>query len=203
MKRKIILSTLLLAISLTGFCTVWTISNTGNTFTPDTIIIDFGDTVNFVLSPSHQPREVSQASWNANGNTALAGGFETAFGGGIVLPEQLGIGTHYYVCVPHAFLGMKGIIFVNSPAAVADDQLRANSAIYPNPSNGKFQLSIDASLLTKNYKMEICNLQGESIYQSEITSAKSDIDLSNRSNGIYFVKIFNGQALLTKKIVIR
>ncbi|MFN0189440.1 MAG: T9SS type A sorting domain-containing protein [Bacteroidia bacterium] len=40
------------------------------------------------------------------------------------------------------------------------------------------------------------------MYQSAITNPKTDIDLSNPTKGIYFVKIFDRQTILTKKIVI-
>lgn len=114
MRNKILLSLLLMSTSLTGFCTVWTVNNSGLTFTPATITINAGDTVHFVLSTSHNAREVSQATWNANDTTALAGGFQAPFGGGLVLPAQLGVGTHYFVCTPHASFGMKGTIIVQN-----------------------------------------------------------------------------------------
>ncbi len=119
MKTKILLSLLMLSSSLTAFCTVFTINNSGNTFTPANITITFGDTVNFVIAGSHDAREVSQTTYNANGNTALPGGFQTPFGGGMVLPAQLAVGTHYFVCTPHAAFGMKGIITVVSCTAPA------------------------------------------------------------------------------------
>ena len=203
MKNKILLSLLLLSTSLTGFCTVWTVNNSANTFTPATITINFGDTVNFVITTAHDAREVSQTTWNANGNTALTGGFQTPFGGGMVLPAQLGVGTHYYVCTPHASIGMKGTIIVqNSTTGIAENQSQTNISVYPNPSNGQFQFSMDGSPLSKDCKMEIYSVQGERIYQSVITNTKSDIDLSNQTKGIYFVKMYNGQTILTKKMVI-
>ena len=114
MKIKIILSLLLLFTSLSAFCTIWTVGNAGATFTPDTITINPGDTVNFILDPSHDALEVSQSTWNLNDNTPLFGGFLTPYGGGLVLPAHLSIGTHYYVCEPHASMGMKAVIIVQS-----------------------------------------------------------------------------------------
>ena len=203
MKTKILLSLLLLSSSLTGFCTVWTVNNSGLTFTPATITINFGDTVNFIISSGHDAREVSLTTWNSNGNTALTSGFQTPFFGGMVLPAQLGVGTHYYVCTPHASMGMKGTIIVqNSTAGIAENQSQTNISVYPNPSNGQFQFSMDGSPLSKDCKMEIYSVQGERIYQSVITNTKSDIDLSNQTKGIYFVKMYNGQTILTKEMVI-
>jgi plastocyanin len=203
MKNKLLLSLLLLSTSLTSFCTVWTVNNSANTFTPATITITFGDTVNFVITNAHDAVEVSQTTWNVNGNTPLPG-FSVPFGGGMVLPAQLGVGTHYYVCTPHASIGMKGTIIVqNSTTGIAENQSQINLSVYPNPSNGQFQFAIDGSQVAKNCKVEIYNVQGERIYQSAITNTKTDIDLSNQTNGIYFVKIYNGQTILTKKIVIQ
>lgn len=136
MKNKILLSILLLSTSLTGFCTIWTVTNTANTFTPATITITVGDTVNFVITTAHNAIEVSQATYNANGNTALSGGFQTAFGGGMVLPAQLGVGTHYYVCTPHASMGMKGTIIVqNCSAPATPTAINGNATVCSTSSN--------------------------------------------------------------------
>ena len=45
--------------------------------------------MNFTLAASYDAVEVNQATWNANGTTALPGGFQTPFGGGLVLPSIL------------------------------------------------------------------------------------------------------------------
>lgn len=203
MKKKILLSILLLSSSLIAFCTTWTITNSGFSFNPATITINLGDSVNFGITASHDAREVSMATWNVNGSTALPGGFQTPFGGGLVLPAQLGLGTHYYVCTPHASGGMKAKIIVqSSTTGIAENQSQTNLSVYPNPSNGKFQFALEGSQVLKNCKMEIYNVQGVRICQSVITNTKTDIDLSNQPNGIYFLKFFNGQTILTKKIVI-
>jgi hypothetical protein len=74
-------------------------------------------------------------------------------------------------------------------------------SIFPNPSSGKFQVAIDGSQFSKRCTLEIYNICGEQIYQSVITNSKSEIDLSNYANGIYFVKCSNGQTLLTAKFI--
>ncbi|MBK7966307.1 MAG: hypothetical protein IPK10_14175 [Bacteroidetes bacterium] len=71
-----------------------------------------GDTVTFSINGSHDAREVSQTTWNANSSAALLGGFQVPFGGGTLFPAQLGVGTHYYVCTNHISMGMKGTIIV-------------------------------------------------------------------------------------------
>ena len=136
MKNKILLTLLLIKLTLTGFSTVWPVFNIGNTFSSATITINFGDTVNFLISGSHDAREVSLMTWNANGNTALFGGFQTNFGGGMVYPNQLGIGSHYYVCTPHASMGMKGIIIVqNCSAPISPNSIIGNANVCSATSN--------------------------------------------------------------------
>jgi len=76
-------------------------------------------------------------------------------------------------------------------------------SISPNPSNGKFQLAVSGSQFAKNYNVEIYNIRGEEIYKSQIRNPKSEIDLSTQPGGIYFIKIHNGQTVLSKKIVIQ
>lgn len=86
------------------------IISSGLTFDPDTLTVDAGDTVFFVVPPDHVPREVSKATWLANGSTSN-GGFDLSSGGGTYVADAGGV--DYYVCVPHAAGGMKGVIMVN------------------------------------------------------------------------------------------
>jgi len=87
------------------------------TFIPESLVVPPGRTVHFVLDPMHTAREVSEATWNAN-DTISTGGFELTSGGGSAVLSSLG--THYYVCVPHASIGMKGKIIV-APSTVPAD----------------------------------------------------------------------------------
>ncbi len=189
--------------SLTGLCTVWTITNSGVTFSPATVTINQGDTVNFVLESEHNAIQVSQLTWNANGSVALSGGFQTSFGGGMVLPEQLTPGTHFYVCTPHASFGMKGTIVVQATTGIGNNELLPDFSIQPNPSNGKFKVETKALQSSKQPDLKVFNVRGEKIHQSVITSQETEIDLNDQSSGIYFVRLDDGQTVRTEKIVIQ
>jgi plastocyanin len=138
MKHLIVISCLMVFAGYSGFAVTHTITNSGFTFSPDNITISQGDTINFVLASIHNARQVTQATWNANGITSN-GGFDTPFGGGHIVPIQPG--TYYYVCINHAAMGMKGIITVNTIATGINPgnttlpplfELKQN---YPNPFN--------------------------------------------------------------------
>jgi plastocyanin len=87
-----------------------TVIDSGFAFSPATLTIRAGDTVNFMLSASHDAVEVSKTTWDANGAISN-GGFSVPFGGGSVTFSRPGI--YYYVCVAHVSFGMKGMIVVN------------------------------------------------------------------------------------------
>lgn len=96
-----------------SFAATSTITASGFTFSPASITIANGDSVNFSIASSHNVVEVSFATWSASGSTPLVGGFSLPYGGGLLTSSTgLTLGTHYYVCTPHAGMGMKGIIIV-------------------------------------------------------------------------------------------
>jgi len=69
--------------------------------------------------------------------------------------------------------------------------------IYPNPTKGKFTINSNEKISS----VEVYNLIGEKIYtNTNLTS--NEIDLTNISKGIYFVKIFVGAKTHIEKIVI-
>lgn len=115
--KKIVLCLALMACSVAGFNATTLIVSSGFAFSPDAVTINVGDSVNFQLGNIHNALEVSQSTYNANGTTPLSGGFSVPFGGGWVLPANLSVGVHYYVCTNHASMGMKGTITVSQSAA--------------------------------------------------------------------------------------
>jgi plastocyanin len=195
---------LLFGIAIAGFSTTHTITNSGTTFSPATITISTGDSVRFNLGGTHNSVEVSQTTWNANGTTPLPG-FSLPFGGGLLLPAQLTPGTHYYVCVPHAEFGMKGTIIVQSTTGVNDISSKTDVSIFPNPSNGVFQLEINSSQSSQNYELSVYDISGATVLTTLLSNDKNkhSIDLSEFPKGIYFIRVYNEAEFFTKRIVVK
>jgi plastocyanin len=185
---KYILSIILLfLLSITGFSTKWTITNSGDTFVPSTLTIASGDSVLFAVASNHQPIEVSQATWNADGNTQLPGGFSLPFGGGLVLPSQLGTGTHYYVCSVHALMGMKGTITVQSSSGIENNQFQQKISVFPNPAHNVITITIEKDLVGSQYY--ITDQAGKKVSDGTLLFSSNPIDLNELTPGIYLIQV--------------
>jgi plastocyanin len=187
MKFKILPITLFLSgFSLVAQATVWNVKNSGNTFTPATITIPLGDTVVFEITNDHDAVEVSQATYNANGSTALSGGFSVSFGGGTIVPT---LGDHWYVCTPHASMGMKGIIKVTTPNNIQDVFVTTKIDIYPNPVTDI--LSVRSTATLKNVQYSIVDITGKVISTGIFNGAALDVNVATLSNGAYYLQLGN------------
>ena len=74
-----------------------------------------------------------------------------------------------------------------------------NFNIYPNPTNGRFDIEFDNNL-EKN-AIEIYSIYGTKVYES-IDNNKSSISISNLKSGIYLIKVNQNENTVTKKLVI-
>ena len=185
--KKLLFSLLLFLLSTASFCTTWQITNAGFTFSPATVTIQLGDSVNFTLAPVHDALEVSQATWNANGSTPLPGGFLVPFGGGLLVPSQLPVGTHYYVCENHVSLGMKGIIIVQNNAGISANQLPLNFSVYPNPASTSITLNAGSNLVGSHYF--ITDLAGRQVLNGNLANEATLVDISQLIPGVYMIRL--------------
>jgi plastocyanin len=185
--KNFLFSFLLLLLGTASFCTTWTITNVGFTFSPATVTIHLGDSVNFTLEASHNALEVSQTTWNANGTTPLAGGFQTPFGGGLVLPSLLGVGTHYYVCTNHVSGGMKGIIIVQNNSGISNNQLPSDLSVSPNPASNSITLKAGNDLVGSQYL--ITDQGGRQILTGKLVDITTQVDISQLSPGVYLIQV--------------
>ncbi|MCB2204575.1 T9SS type A sorting domain-containing protein [bacterium] len=142
--KSLVLYCFALVCLLSGsvLATTHTVVNSGFSFSPSSLTINVGDTVVFNLGSAHNVVEVSQATWNANGNTPLSGGFTLPFGGGTLIFSTAG--TEYYVCSPHASSGMKGTInvvqtTVSTSTLAASSYCVGDMMTVPYTASGNFQ----------------------------------------------------------------
>lgn len=73
--------------------------------------------------------------------------------------------------------------------------------ISPNPTLGSFIISFEGPILKGSVK--ILNILGANIFTTNICNeTKKEINLKNISDGIYFVKVFDGEKYYCKKLII-
>ncbi|CAN5644836.1 hypothetical protein BH11BAC1_BH11BAC1_09730 [soil metagenome] len=153
-------------------------NNSGNvTILPGNGAGNFGSPINFAVDSF--PNSIIAADFNADGKIDIA-----------TATTQSNIDS--------------GIVSVllncNTTGTMQPENISDQLKVYPNPNNGFFHLSTDA----KNIKIKISNVFGEIIHSSDINQEKIRIDLSNQTNGIYFLRTYcNDRNLTNRKIIIQ
>ena len=97
------------------------------------------------------------------------------------------------------------MIIVEEATATEDIRFPSGVSLYPNPSNGKFQLIIEDAQLAKNYDMAIYDVQGRRVYtrsKSEM-GITNDIDLTGKEKGLFIVKLTEGKIIYSQTVIIQ
>jgi hypothetical protein len=81
-----------------------------------------------------------------------------------------------------------------------DQSTNENILIYPNPSRGFINLSVDHSTFPVNF--DITNTNGVVVYKNQITSNQQIEDISALPKGLYLIRIYLKDKTNTKKIVL-
>ena len=109
------------------------IQPSGFTWSPSVLTVFAGTEITFIVNGNHHAREVSEATWNANGTTSN-GGFDFLTG-----THQLTLtvpGVYYYVCVPRVGMGMKGCHILETNTGLNESSSPV-FGIFPNPASNE------------------------------------------------------------------
>ncbi len=93
---------------------------------------------------------------------------------------------------------------VSNPQGIAEE-LANSFTLYPNPTNGEFQLIFNLNE-SRDLNIEVINVIGDQVYAGSFGDVKNqnvNMDLSGMASGVYFVKVYSGDESVTKKIVLR
>jgi len=80
----------------------------------------------------------------------------------------------------------------------AINKIESNINIYPNPSNGVFNIN----LANTDNIIEIYNIKGQLILSQETNDSNTTIDLSSQSKGVYILKLQFDEQTITEKIIV-
>jgi len=92
---------------------------------------------------------------------------------------------------------------INSSCSMANDEFMTDGVgVYPNPSNGVFEVEFAHGIVEKT-SIVIYNVLGQEV--KSLDCARDDktmkVDLSDYPSGVYLVKIANGDVVLEKRIL--
>jgi hypothetical protein len=73
----------------------------------------------------------------------------------------------------------------------------SNSIIYPNPTNQYVTISSPLTI----YRIECFNIDGKIVKSIQVNSNEVQMDLSEFTSGIYFVKSYNEKGVQTNKLI--
>ncbi len=76
-------------------------------------------------------------------------------------------------------------------------------AMYPNPTDGKFEIALYHEQSNIQMDVKVVNLQGQLIYNGSIVNGVNYIDLGSVESGVYFVNVEDGNTSERMKIVIK
>jgi fibronectin-binding autotransporter adhesin len=89
------------------------------------------------------------------------------------------------------------------PTIVSELANDASFILFPNPSQGTFQLELQNDIEIRSIK--VYNLMGQLIYQEQLNSmhiSNYKIDISDHKNGIYYLSIETPSVLISKKLIL-
>lgn len=76
-------------------------------------------------------------------------------------------------------------------------------ALYPNPSNGFFEIAVYHKNSFEQLDMQIVDLKGKLVYSNRLENGVNYIDLNNVESGVYFVKIKDENFVETLRVVVK
>ena len=139
-------------------------------------------------------------------NATPAGGTFSGAGvvGGNFNPATAGLGNHYVVYSSTNANGCTGIdstlIAVVLCAGINDGFNDSRIIVYPNPTSGI--LTINLGSISKSIEVSVMELNGALVKSEKYSNSKNvRMDISNLSNGMYFVTVKSDNELKQVKIV--
>ena len=121
----------------------------------------------------------------------------------VLVPASSGSGATGYGTIGENYNLTQNPELLVCPTGVSQLELNSSLSVYPNPTSGQVNISLNASNETLN-QITIYNLLGEEVIQ--IAGQNKDyysIDLSRQSKGMYFVRCSFAGGSVTRKILLQ
>ncbi len=164
-------------------------------FVADNVYINENETINFTDLSEYKP-----ISWNWYFEGGIPETSVEQNPSGILYPN---IGTYEVTLIAsndHSTDTLVMLDYISVGTVSLSDNFEKNVAIYPNPASSyiflETKMDVDQVEIFSNMGV-LCKIIGE----RDLSEAKTKVDISDLSSGIYFVKIISGQNSSVKKLV--
>jgi plastocyanin len=180
---------LCLGVAKSSHATIWTVTVSNFTFSPDNLPdVKIGDVVRFEwASGSHTTT-----------STSVPGGAETWDSPiNIEFPDfeytPTVTGTYEYVCTPHASMGMDGTFTVSTAVGIDEEEAEPEISLSPNPFRNEVSIGFSDNANLKVNQISIYDISGKLVYVAESNQGEAietmKINLADLLTGFYFVRI--------------
>jgi plastocyanin len=199
--KKIYSFFLAIVLANAALATTHIINQSSFTFSPATVNVSVGDTVQWVWSSgTHTTTSVSIPSGAMSWNSPLSSS-STSFSYKVEVA-----GNYGYKCTPHASMGMVGAFVATAASSVNDVQAPEVVVASFNSESDLLNVRI-ANSKSNTLQVDVFDFSGRHIAQLYSGPIATEFEMAspidNATRGINFVRItLNGRAI-TKKIVIQ
>jgi hypothetical protein len=76
-------------------------------------------------------------------------------------------------------------------------------SMYPNPTDGTFQINLSQEDINDSVYLVIVNSLGQRVVTEKVTSNIVDVNIADSDAGTYFVKIISDQGTSVKQIILK
>ncbi|HPB25559.1 MAG TPA: T9SS type A sorting domain-containing protein [Bacteroidales bacterium] len=95
-----------------------------------------------------------------------------------------------------------GILFNEGYYSVNEQDDNYNPVIFPNPSDGRFYIEMNATEGSSN-RLEVYDILGKNVLQEQLTGKISSLNLSGQPKGVYIARIYSGDKSYVQKLIIQ
>jgi plastocyanin len=207
MKKFVLILFLSISLNLAR-ATQHNVSISGFSYTPSVVNALVGDTVNINTTSLHPTTHVSQATWNANGTTPIAGALFTSQVTSIRIILS-NTNTIYYVCDNHVgSSGMKGQINVSPATGVEDPGTKSfGFKVFPNPLQHHSTLHLTLKR-PDNISLKIYDATGKLVHtvavNKQLNTGEHDFYIMAAwfQKGAYIALLQTSEGLIRRRFVV-
>lgn len=208
MKRILLVCFSALFLFTSAIAATININIVGFSYNPNDVTVNVGDVIIIQAEPFHPLVQVTQGTWNANGNTPMPGGFNETSTYTFTVDAAMAGTSIFYVCGNHVLSGMKGRINVNVVAGISENRLREfNFTVYPNPVVADAWLNVSVKKAGR-ILMTMYDMQGRIVQQFvDMNVQPGEFTLPFKTatlqRGTYILQMRTTQGMIQKQILLQ